>query len=146
MYYDEAPDDDKNVRLGVAVAASACVPGLFAPVVFDALYEGLTLRLVDPASATTRASARCSPRIAPSSSSTPRGARCRPRRTSPAIPSVSIDAGKTDELRRQLDVSRCRALKLMRILLSHEPPYETLARSSRGALLRNASYRVYRAR
>lgn len=48
MYYEkEAPGDYGNMRLGVAVAASACVPGLFEPIVFDDLYEGLTLRLVD---------------------------------------------------------------------------------------------------
>ena len=47
MYYDEAPGDYKNLRLGHAVAASASVPGLFEPIVFADLYEGLTLRLVD---------------------------------------------------------------------------------------------------
>ena len=47
MYYDEAPAPYRQVRLGLAVAASACVPGLFEPIVLDDLYEGLTLRLVD---------------------------------------------------------------------------------------------------
>ena len=53
MYYDEAPERYRTVRLGTAVGASACVPGLFEPVPFPDLYpkdEGLpdmTVRLVD---------------------------------------------------------------------------------------------------
>lgn len=47
MYYWEAPDRYRRVRLGHAVAASACVPGLFEPVSFPDLYPGLTVRLVD---------------------------------------------------------------------------------------------------
>jgi hypothetical protein len=48
MRYHEAPAPHGRVRLGKAVAASACVPGLFDPVVFEGLYEGgLALRLVD---------------------------------------------------------------------------------------------------
>lgn len=47
MYYDEAPKEHQQVRLGQAVAASACVPGLFDPVVFTNLYPDLTVRLVD---------------------------------------------------------------------------------------------------
>ena len=47
MYYDEAPPDYRRVRLGAAVAASACVPGLFDPLVFDRLYPGFRTRLVD---------------------------------------------------------------------------------------------------
>jgi predicted acylesterase/phospholipase RssA len=47
MYYDEAPETYRRLRLGLAVAASACVPGLFEPIVLDRLYAGLTLRLVD---------------------------------------------------------------------------------------------------
>jgi predicted acylesterase/phospholipase RssA len=39
MYYREAPDDYKKMRLGEAVAASAAVPGLFPPIVFPELYE-----------------------------------------------------------------------------------------------------------
>ena len=31
MYYEDAPDPHKNMRLGYAVAASSCVPGLFEP-------------------------------------------------------------------------------------------------------------------
>lgn len=42
-----APPDYQNIRLGEAVAASSCVPGLFEPIVFPDLYEGKTVRLVD---------------------------------------------------------------------------------------------------
>ena len=48
VYYQQAPTDDlKKYRLGHAVAASACVPGLFEPLSIDGLFEGRTLRLVD---------------------------------------------------------------------------------------------------
>nr|MDJ0818180.1 patatin-like phospholipase family protein [Desulfobacterales bacterium] len=47
MYYKEAPPDHRRIRLGHAVAASACVPGLFEPIVLDKLYEDVTVRLVD---------------------------------------------------------------------------------------------------
>jgi predicted acylesterase/phospholipase RssA len=47
MYYDDAPEDWQRVRLGDAVAASACVPGLFEPLVLDKLYEGMSVELVD---------------------------------------------------------------------------------------------------
>ena len=47
MYYKAAPPDHRQIRLGHAVAASACVPGLFEPIVLDKLYEDVTVRLVD---------------------------------------------------------------------------------------------------
>ena len=47
MYYKDAPVDHQQIRLGHAVAASACVPGLFEPIVLDKLYEDITVRLVD---------------------------------------------------------------------------------------------------
>ncbi len=47
LYYENAPDPHKKIRLGQAVAASACVPGLFEPIVLDQLYEDITVRLVD---------------------------------------------------------------------------------------------------
>jgi predicted acylesterase/phospholipase RssA len=47
MYYGEAPEDWQQVRLGDAVAASACVPGLFEPLVLDKLYDGMSVELVD---------------------------------------------------------------------------------------------------
>lgn len=47
MYYWEAPDEHKRVRLGHAVAASSCVPGLFEPIVLERLYPDRTVRLVD---------------------------------------------------------------------------------------------------
>jgi predicted acylesterase/phospholipase RssA len=47
MYYNDAPPSHQQVRLGHAVAASACVPGLFEPLVLDKLYEDITVRLVD---------------------------------------------------------------------------------------------------
>jgi predicted acylesterase/phospholipase RssA len=39
MYYDDAPPSFRHIRLGRAVAASACVSGLFDPVMLDRLYE-----------------------------------------------------------------------------------------------------------
>ena len=39
MYYDDAPPPHNKIRLGHAVAASACVPGLFEPIVLPNLYE-----------------------------------------------------------------------------------------------------------
>jgi hypothetical protein len=47
MYYAEAPPDHRCMRLGHAVAASSCVPGLFEPLSLDGLYPGRTVRLVD---------------------------------------------------------------------------------------------------
>jgi hypothetical protein len=47
LYYDEAPAFLRDYRLGHAVAASACVPGMFEPLTIDGLYEGRTVRLVD---------------------------------------------------------------------------------------------------
>ncbi|HWS88603.1 MAG TPA: tetratricopeptide repeat-containing protein [Pyrinomonadaceae bacterium] len=47
MYYEEAPEPYRNVRLGTAVAASACVPGLFDPVALPGLYPDRVVRLVD---------------------------------------------------------------------------------------------------
>jgi predicted acylesterase/phospholipase RssA len=56
LYYDDAPAGYREVRLGTAVGASSCVPGLFEPVVLEDLYEHprehdenekITVRLVD---------------------------------------------------------------------------------------------------
>jgi hypothetical protein len=47
MYYSEAPSLHRRVRLGHAVAASACVPGLFEPLVLAQLYPNRVVRLVD---------------------------------------------------------------------------------------------------
>lgn len=47
MYYWEAPEKYQCVRLGHAVAASACVPGLFEPLSLGKLYPDITVRLVD---------------------------------------------------------------------------------------------------
>jgi hypothetical protein len=47
MWYTEAPPEFKSFRLGHAVAASACVPGLFDPLALDKLYDGHVARLVD---------------------------------------------------------------------------------------------------
>ncbi len=48
LWYEQAPKDQhKNYRLGYAVAASSCVPGLFEPLVLDELYPERTIRLVD---------------------------------------------------------------------------------------------------
>jgi hypothetical protein len=47
MYYSEAPEPFRRMRLGHAVASSACVPGLFEPLSLPELYPGRTVRLVD---------------------------------------------------------------------------------------------------
>jgi predicted acylesterase/phospholipase RssA len=47
MYYPDAPPLHRKIRLGQAVAASACVPGLFTPLPLPGLYPGLEVRLVD---------------------------------------------------------------------------------------------------
>ncbi len=47
MYYGDAPEPFRQFRLGDAVGASACVPGLFEPIVLANLYPGMTVRLVD---------------------------------------------------------------------------------------------------
>jgi predicted acylesterase/phospholipase RssA len=39
MYYTEAPSKHKKMRLGYAVAASACVPGIFEPLTLEDIYE-----------------------------------------------------------------------------------------------------------
>lgn len=47
IYYEEAPEGHRYVRLGHAVAASACVPGLFEPIALDKLYPERIVRLID---------------------------------------------------------------------------------------------------
>ena len=48
MYYQgEAPEAFQQVRLGTAVGASSCVPGLFEPIALDGLYPDSVIRLVD---------------------------------------------------------------------------------------------------
>ncbi|HEV3376730.1 MAG TPA: patatin-like phospholipase family protein [Thermoleophilaceae bacterium] len=47
MYYWQAPPGHREVRLGHAVAASACVPGVFEPLVMRGVYPDRTLALVD---------------------------------------------------------------------------------------------------
>lgn len=47
MYYEDAPSQHRKVRLGHAVAASACVPGLFEPLALAKLYPNKVVRLVD---------------------------------------------------------------------------------------------------
>jgi predicted acylesterase/phospholipase RssA len=49
LYYggEDTPKARREVRLGHAVAASACVPGLFEPLPLDQLYPERVVRLVD---------------------------------------------------------------------------------------------------
>jgi len=48
LWYDQAPTEAlKNYRLGHAVAAPACVPGLFEPLAMEGLYPDKVVRLVD---------------------------------------------------------------------------------------------------
>jgi predicted acylesterase/phospholipase RssA len=44
---DEAPEPHRDIRLSQAVAASACVPGMFTPLELPGLYPDVTVRLVD---------------------------------------------------------------------------------------------------
>jgi predicted acylesterase/phospholipase RssA len=49
VHYRDAPDEDalRRPRLSTAVAASACVPGLFAPIRIERLFHGVAVELVD---------------------------------------------------------------------------------------------------
>jgi predicted acylesterase/phospholipase RssA len=48
LYYPEAPTEEtRDFRLGYAVSASACVPGLFDPLIINGLYPGRTIKLAD---------------------------------------------------------------------------------------------------
>jgi predicted acylesterase/phospholipase RssA len=47
MYHEEAPKGASRIRLGHAVAASSCVPGLFEPLPLERLYPDKIVRLVD---------------------------------------------------------------------------------------------------
>lgn len=47
MWYHQAPAHLQDYRLGYAVAASACVPGLFDPLTLKDLYPDRIVRLVD---------------------------------------------------------------------------------------------------
>jgi predicted acylesterase/phospholipase RssA len=47
MYYSEAPEGHKRIRLGRAVGASAAVPGVFEPLTMDNLYPDRIIRLAD---------------------------------------------------------------------------------------------------
>jgi predicted acylesterase/phospholipase RssA len=47
LWYEQAPAQLQSYRLGHAVAASACVPGLFEPLTIQGLYDQRTVRLVD---------------------------------------------------------------------------------------------------
>lgn len=47
MYHKEAPPKHRKIRLGHAVAASACVPGIFEPLTLEELYPERTVGLVD---------------------------------------------------------------------------------------------------
>ncbi len=47
MRYEEAPPAYQRMRLGHAVAASACVPGVLEPLVLADLFPDFTVRLVD---------------------------------------------------------------------------------------------------
>jgi hypothetical protein len=47
MYHEETPERASRIRLGHAVAASSCVPGLFEPLPLERLYPDKIVRLVD---------------------------------------------------------------------------------------------------
>ena len=47
LHYTEAPECLHKVRLGTAVGASSCVPGLFEPIALDGLFPDTMVRLVD---------------------------------------------------------------------------------------------------
>ncbi|MDQ6982086.1 MAG: patatin-like phospholipase family protein, partial [Mariprofundus sp.] len=45
--YADMPEGSANIKLGHAVAASACVPGLFNPLAISDLYKDIRIQLVD---------------------------------------------------------------------------------------------------
>lgn len=47
MYIDGEAPAHRDIHIGAAAAASACVPGLFTPLELRGLYPGITVRLVD---------------------------------------------------------------------------------------------------
>jgi predicted acylesterase/phospholipase RssA len=47
VYYEDAPPANREQSLAKAVAASACVPGIFPPVTIEQLYPGIDVELVD---------------------------------------------------------------------------------------------------
>ena len=47
LYHTQAPKSFSPVRIGQAVAASACVPGMFEPLLIHGLFENYSVRLVD---------------------------------------------------------------------------------------------------
>jgi hypothetical protein len=47
MWYADAPPEHRDPPLARAVAASACVPGLFPPIRLANLFDGVDVRLVD---------------------------------------------------------------------------------------------------
>jgi hypothetical protein len=47
LYHRQVPRQTGRVRIGHAVAASSCVPGLFEPLPLELLYPGKVVRLVD---------------------------------------------------------------------------------------------------
>jgi len=47
MYLEDEAPAHRDIRIGEAAAASACVPGMFTPLELRGLYEGITVRLVD---------------------------------------------------------------------------------------------------
>jgi predicted acylesterase/phospholipase RssA len=47
MYYSEAPEPHKKILISRAVAASASVPALFAPLALEGLYPDMLVRLAD---------------------------------------------------------------------------------------------------
>ncbi|HVG56708.1 MAG TPA: patatin-like phospholipase family protein [Vicinamibacterales bacterium] len=47
MYYDQAPAPYGQIRLGYAVGASSCVPGLFEPLQFHGMFKDIAVTLVD---------------------------------------------------------------------------------------------------
>ena len=49
MYYKETGEEkyQRKIRMGEAVGASSCVPGMFEPLVLSQLYENKVVRLVD---------------------------------------------------------------------------------------------------
>jgi predicted acylesterase/phospholipase RssA len=47
VYYRDAPEGHGEPALGMAVAASACVPALFPPISLRGLYDGIDVELVD---------------------------------------------------------------------------------------------------
>ena len=129
MYYEEAPPQYQRVRLAQAVAASACVPGLFDPLVLERLYPEFAAKLVDGGLYDNQGASACSAKTAPcSSSATPPGRRRSKKRpaanasASPAIQQRAHGAQPPGTIPIALDARGRRTVARSRLCPPQEGP------------------------